>query len=84
MTEVAALLGGLRGQTPPAEFYHPAVARRKLRQELRALQDTGDPGEATAADGAAADSATPDSATPDSTAADGTAPDSTATGTAAS
>jgi 1-acyl-sn-glycerol-3-phosphate acyltransferase len=38
MTAVAALLGGLRGQQPPAEFYHPAVARRKLRQELRALQ----------------------------------------------
>jgi 1-acyl-sn-glycerol-3-phosphate acyltransferase len=45
MTEVAALLGGLRGMTPPAEFYHPAVARRKLRQDLRALQE---------ADGAAA------------------------------
>src|SRR5215472_4013971 len=38
MTAVAALLGGLRGQQPPAEFYHPAVARRKLRQDLRALQ----------------------------------------------
>ena len=38
MTAVTALLGGLRGQQPPAEFYHPAVARRKLRQELRALQ----------------------------------------------
>jgi 1-acyl-sn-glycerol-3-phosphate acyltransferase len=39
MTAVAALLGGLRGQQPPAEFYHPAVARRKLRQDLRALQE---------------------------------------------
>jgi 1-acyl-sn-glycerol-3-phosphate acyltransferase len=39
MTQVAAQLGGLRGMTPPAEFYHPAVARRKLRQDLRALQD---------------------------------------------
>jgi 1-acyl-sn-glycerol-3-phosphate acyltransferase len=38
MTAVAGLLGGLRSQQPPAEFYHPAVARRKLRQELRALQ----------------------------------------------
>jgi 1-acyl-sn-glycerol-3-phosphate acyltransferase len=38
MTAVAALLGGLRGQQPPAEVYHPAVARRKLRQELRAFQ----------------------------------------------
>jgi 1-acyl-sn-glycerol-3-phosphate acyltransferase len=39
MTEVAALLGGLRELPPPAEFYHPAVARRKLRQDLRALQE---------------------------------------------
>lgn len=39
MTAVTALLGGLRGQQPPAEFYHPAVARRKLRQDLRALQE---------------------------------------------
>ncbi len=39
MTEVAGLLGGLRGLTPPAEFYHPAMARRKLRQDLRALQE---------------------------------------------
>ena len=39
MTDVAALLGGLRGETPPAEPYHPAVARRKMRQELRALAD---------------------------------------------
>ena len=37
MADVAALLGGLRGLTPPAEPFHPAVARRKLRQDLRAL-----------------------------------------------
>ena len=50
MTEVTALLGGLRGLAPPAEFYHPAVARRKLRQDLRALQEaSGVP--AAAADG---------------------------------
>lgn len=41
MTAVAALVGDLRGLTPPAEFYHPAVARRKLRQDLRALQEAG-------------------------------------------
>jgi 1-acyl-sn-glycerol-3-phosphate acyltransferase len=41
MTEVAGLLGGLRGESPPAEFYHPAVARRQLRQDLRALQEAG-------------------------------------------
>ena len=48
MTAVAALVGDLRGLTPPSEFYHPAVARRKLRQELRALQDTGSAGTADA------------------------------------
>ena len=88
MTEVAALLGGLRGQTPPTEFYHPAVARRKLRQELRALQDASNP-DAPAADSAAAGSITTadtTTTTADSTAtaADSTATDSSATGTAAS
>jgi 1-acyl-sn-glycerol-3-phosphate acyltransferase len=40
MGDVAALLGQLRGETPPATPYHPAVARRKFREDLRALQDT--------------------------------------------
>jgi 1-acyl-sn-glycerol-3-phosphate acyltransferase len=40
MRDVADLLGELRGETPPAELYHPAVARRKLRQDLRALQES--------------------------------------------
>jgi 1-acyl-sn-glycerol-3-phosphate acyltransferase len=40
MTDVTDLLGELRGETPPAEPYHPAVARRRLRQDLRALQDS--------------------------------------------
>ncbi len=35
MTDVAALVGKLRGADPPAEPYHPAVARRKQRAELR-------------------------------------------------
>lgn len=39
MVEVAALLGKLRGQDPPAEPYHPAVARRKQRAELRKLAE---------------------------------------------
>jgi len=39
MADVTALLAKLRDQTPPAEPYHPAVARRKLRQDLRALQE---------------------------------------------
>jgi 1-acyl-sn-glycerol-3-phosphate acyltransferase len=95
MTEVAAMLGGLRGQTPPAEFYHPAVARRKLRQDLRALRDATQPG---GSGPAAADTAVPGTAGADTavastaageTAADGTpaadtATDGTATGTAAS
>jgi 1-acyl-sn-glycerol-3-phosphate acyltransferase len=60
MTEVTAQLGGLRGMTPPAEFYHPAVARRKLRQDLRALQDASaanGSGPAGASDASSADSA---------------------------
>ena len=42
MADIAALLGGLRGLTPPAEPFHPAVARRKLRQDLRALAASKD------------------------------------------
>lgn len=44
MTEIAGLLGGIRGEQPPAEFYHPAVARRKLRQDMRALAEADDSG----------------------------------------
>jgi 1-acyl-sn-glycerol-3-phosphate acyltransferase len=44
MKEVASLLGGLRNLPPPAEFFHPAVARRKFRQDLRALQDASQTG----------------------------------------
>jgi 1-acyl-sn-glycerol-3-phosphate acyltransferase len=40
MSDVAGLLGQLRGETPPATPYHPAVARRKFREDLRALQKT--------------------------------------------
>jgi 1-acyl-sn-glycerol-3-phosphate acyltransferase len=39
MTDVTALLGGLRAEMPPTEFFHPAVARRQERQALRALQE---------------------------------------------
>jgi 1-acyl-sn-glycerol-3-phosphate acyltransferase len=42
MADVAALLGKLRGQEPPAEPYHPAIARRKLRTELRQLAQEQD------------------------------------------
>ncbi len=37
MTDVAGLVGQLRGEVPPAEPYHPALARRKQRAELREL-----------------------------------------------
>ena len=37
MAEVAALLAKLRGEAPPAEPYHPAIARRKLRADQRQL-----------------------------------------------
>src|SRR5215472_12652697 len=39
MADVAALLGKLRGEDPPAEPYHPAIARRKERAELRRLAE---------------------------------------------
>jgi hypothetical protein len=82
MTDVAALLGGLRGQTPPAEFYHPAVARRKLRQDLRALQEASKP---DGAGPAAAHTAPADQSPAETGAADteGTAAGGTAAGTAA-
>jgi 1-acyl-sn-glycerol-3-phosphate acyltransferase len=35
MRDVTSLLAGIRGETPPAEPYHPAIARRKARQEAR-------------------------------------------------
>jgi 1-acyl-sn-glycerol-3-phosphate acyltransferase len=40
MADVAALLGQLRDEIPPAEAYHPAVARRKFREDLRTLSKT--------------------------------------------
>jgi 1-acyl-sn-glycerol-3-phosphate acyltransferase len=44
MIEIAQMLGGIRGEQPPAYFYHPAVARRKLRQDMRALAEADDSG----------------------------------------
>jgi 1-acyl-sn-glycerol-3-phosphate acyltransferase len=49
MADVTGLLAQLRGETPPAEPYHPAVARRKLRQEQRAALEDPDIEEATPA-----------------------------------
>ena len=37
MTDVAALVGKLRDEDPPAEPFHPAAARRKQRASLRQL-----------------------------------------------
>ena len=39
MTDVAALVGNLRGEDPPAQPYHPAIARRQLRADLRTLAE---------------------------------------------
>jgi 1-acyl-sn-glycerol-3-phosphate acyltransferase len=39
MKDITGLLGQLRGEIPPQQPYHPAIARRTARQELRALQD---------------------------------------------
>lgn len=39
MADVTALLSKLRGEVPPAEPYHPAIARRKERAELRRLAE---------------------------------------------
>jgi len=37
MADITRLLGELRGAEPPAEPYHPAIARRKARQALQEL-----------------------------------------------
>jgi 1-acyl-sn-glycerol-3-phosphate acyltransferase len=39
MSDVAALVGELRDEDPPAEPFHPAIARRKERAELRQLAE---------------------------------------------
>jgi 1-acyl-sn-glycerol-3-phosphate acyltransferase len=55
MADVTALLAKLRGESPPPEPYHPAVARRDLREDLRARQENSDetkPSEDSAAPGA--------------------------------
>ena len=55
MAQVTAQLGTLRGEVPPEKPYHPAVARRQLRQLAR-QQAAGQAGAASAEDpGAAAD-----------------------------
>jgi 1-acyl-sn-glycerol-3-phosphate acyltransferase len=39
MKDVTGLLAGLRGEDPPAEPYHPAIARRKARQADREARE---------------------------------------------
>jgi 1-acyl-sn-glycerol-3-phosphate acyltransferase len=64
MGDVAALLGDLRGEAPPAMPFHWAAARRQLRQDLRTLQQAAEaPGEA-APDEAASSQAAPDQTSP--------------------
>lgn len=53
MADVAGLVGKLRGEDPPAQPYHPAIARREERARARKLADgagagsTADSAEAT-------------------------------------
>ncbi len=61
MTDVTVLVGQLRGETPPAEPFHPVVAGRAPRSEPRAL--ARDDGDATA-DAAESTQAPPDAAAP--------------------
>src|SRR5215472_1634155 len=46
MADVAALVGKLRGEDPPATPYHPAIERRKLRADLRELAEQQKDGDA--------------------------------------
>ncbi len=39
MKDITGLLAGIRGETPPAEPFHPAVARREARQEAREIHE---------------------------------------------
>jgi 1-acyl-sn-glycerol-3-phosphate acyltransferase len=59
MTDITALLARLRGETPPPEPYHPAVARRKLRQDLRALAEDNPSSVTDSSDDSAAPKASP-------------------------
>jgi 1-acyl-sn-glycerol-3-phosphate acyltransferase len=83
MKDITALLAGIRGETPPDEPYHPAVARRKARQEAREREGqatTGTPAgsgpagagpvDASAVDSSAVDSSAVDSSTVDSSTVD--------------
>jgi 1-acyl-sn-glycerol-3-phosphate acyltransferase len=54
MADITRLLAGIRGETPPARPYHPAIARRAERERLRAAGQPGPAGQpGTAAPGEA-------------------------------
>jgi 1-acyl-sn-glycerol-3-phosphate acyltransferase len=63
MKDVAVLVGELRGETPPAEPFHPAVARRKMRQGMRELQDAA-PSDTGTGDGSSAGGSAPGTPAP--------------------
>jgi 1-acyl-sn-glycerol-3-phosphate acyltransferase len=42
MADITGLLAEIRHEEPPATVFHPAVARRQERQELRKLAQTGE------------------------------------------
>ena len=74
MKDITGLLAGIRGETPPAEPYHPAIARRQARLEARERNDhsiTDGPADPAPVGSGSADSdnvgsgpATPDTAAP--------------------
>ena len=70
MADVATLLAELRGEQPPAEPYHPAIARRAARQAARAQQDAAQQ-DAPREDRAQEDRAREDGAPADSAEQDG-------------
>jgi 1-acyl-sn-glycerol-3-phosphate acyltransferase len=67
MADITKLLATLRGEVPPAEPYHPAIARRKARQEARLLAEASaaaaDPGKPSEITDNAADSS-PEASSP--------------------
>jgi len=99
MKDITGLLAGIRGETPPAEPYHPAIARRQARQEAResndlsitdAPADQAPDGSGTigsdpiGSDPAASDMTTPRSATPQTASVEPVASDTGASDTPAS
>jgi 1-acyl-sn-glycerol-3-phosphate acyltransferase len=71
MKDITGLLAQLRNEVPPAEPYHPAVARRKARQEQRQLQQDQPVTDGSANSGTAAVSGSCSGSAPGS----GSAPD---------